>query len=402
MRLLFGSAIGACCLVAITSAPVAQAQSVTPPGQSGKVADLISGLYGGNGITLDPAIVFHTAHFAADSQAQLNNLANVIAANIGSASFNSTVSSISFDVEEGVPVRSQESLGPLIAERASTIGKGRFNFGISYTRLDYRQLNGQKLNNLYLVLEHDKATGAAYENDEIALNLDLRLKQDTVAFLASYGLTSKIDVGFVLPLVKIDGSVRSVATVIDRGGKGIHNFGGVISPVSANSASATGVGDIIVRAKWHALNSTTSNLNGALIAQGTIASGDSRDLLGTGSNAFYLGGVLTDTFGKISPHLNGGYEHFFKQANTTGIAVDRSNFRAAAGFDVKARDNLSIATDVLGRWRGDGTHLYDVAIGAKWAPLGDVPISANLVIPLNRNVGLRPDYFFTLGIESTF
>ena len=73
-----------------------------------------------------------------------------------------------------------------------------------------------------------------------------------------------------------------------------------------------------------------------------------------------------------------------------------------AGIDIKARDNLAFTTEMLGRWRQDGLSLYDIAVGAKWAPVGGVPISGNVVVPLNRNDGLRPDFYFTLAIEGTF
>ena len=73
-KLLCGS------LMAIAS-QTAQAQSAAP--KPGSVSDLVSGLYGGNGITLDPGIVFHSAHFASETQEQLNNLSNIIASNIG-------------------------------------------------------------------------------------------------------------------------------------------------------------------------------------------------------------------------------------------------------------------------------------------------------------------------------
>ena len=395
-------------LLALTSLPAhAQGDDQSDTRQSsapkpGSVSDLISGLYGGNGITLDPGIVFHEAHFAAESQEQLTNLSNIISSSIGTVAFNSTVSAISFDIEEGVPVRSQESLGPLIAERATTIGKGKINLGVSYTHIKYRQLGGTKLSDLSITLLHDQGFGASFERDVIRLDLDLELSQEIVAFIGTYGITDSVDVGFVVPLNSIDGSVRSAATIIDNGGAGIHRFGGSTSAVSTNSASATGIGDVIIRAKWHAFDSSTSVIDGALITQATLETGDEDDLLGSGSNAFFVGAVASANLGKINPHINVGYEYFTDQPSSGAIEIDRSNLRAVAGFDIKARDNFSVAAELLGRWRKDGLDLFDVALGTKWAPLGNVPISANIVVPLNRNRGLRPDFYFTLGIESTF
>ncbi|MGX7953454.1 hypothetical protein ACWPM1_12955 [Tsuneonella sp. HG249] len=371
-------------------------------GPTGDVADLISDLYGGDGITLDPGIVFHEAHFTADSQEALTNLSNIISANAGLVAFNSTVSSISFDIEEGVPVRSQQSLGPIVAERATTIGAGRINFGVSYTRVDYKQFNGTKLDHLQIVLEHDEQFGVPYEQDLIVLNLDLDLQQEFVAFSGTYGLTNNVDIGVTIPLVHSSGRVRSEATIIDNGGGGIHRFGGNTQAVATNSASASGIGDIAVRAKWHVTEGRSSVVDLGVVGQATFATGDERDLLGSGETSVFVGGIASGSFGKINPHLNIGYEYYIDEGDLAGLGIERSNARAAAGFDIKARDNFALATDILARWRQDGLSLYDLAIGAKWAPIGDVPLSANLVVPLNRNEGLRSDFYFTIGIEGTF
>lgn len=370
---------------------------------TGNLQDLVSDLYGGNGITLDPTIVFHTAHFAAGSKAALNNLSSVISASIGPASFNSTVSAISFDIEEGVPVRSQESLGPLLAERASTIGKSHLNIGVSYTNVNYKRLNGARLSQLQLVLDHEQQFNVPYEQDDIVLNLDLRLTQQIFAFIGTYGVTNNLDIGLVVPLIKIDGRVRSVATIVDKGGMGIHQFGGSVNPVSVNQQSATGVGDLILRAKYVFTKGSDKVIDFGALLQASLATGDEKDLLGAGSSSIYLGGIVSANLGKINPHLNFGYEYFVDQKQTVvGLDTDRSSAKVVAGFDLRARDNFAISPEFIGRWQKNGQHLYDLALGAKWAPIGNVPISANIVMPLNRNEGLRPNYYFTIGIESTF
>lgn len=402
LRLMAGA--GMACLALPTTMAWAHDDAVATPssGPTGNVRDLVTDLYGGNGITLDPGVVFHAAHFSASSQEQLNDLANVIASNIGTFTFNSTVSGVSFDLEDGVPVRTQQSLGPLLAERATTIGAGRINIGLSYTNIVFKQLDGRSLKDLSITLQHERDFGVPYENDVIVLDLDLHIQQQVAAFIMTYGLTDSIDIGFVAPLVSIKGRVRSVARIIDNGGGGIHQFGGTVSPVSSNRASATGIGDMIVRAKWEITQGSDSWFDAGLLLQGTLATGDEDDLLGTGSNAAYIGGILSADLGKINPHLNVGYEKYFKDHNDRGFHVERSNARAVAGFDIKARDNFAVSTDVLGRWESDGDKFYDFAVGAKWAPVGNAPLSANIVIPLNRNEGLRPDFYFTLGIEATF
>ena len=389
-------------IAAVIAASPAQVLAQTS-NTTGNLQDLVSDLYGGNGITLDPTIVFHTAHFSASSQAALNNLSNIISASIGPASFNSTVSAISFDIEEGVPVRSQESLGPIVAERASTIGKNRLNIGVSYTNVNYKRLNGSRLNSLQLVLTHDQQFNLPYELDTIVLNLDLRLKQQIFAFIGTYGVSNNLDIGVVVPLMKIDGYVRSQAMIVDSGGGGLHRFGGTVNPVSVNQQSATGVGDLIVRAKYVFTKGSDKVIDFGALLQASLATGDEKDLLGAGSSSIFLGGIVSANLGKINPHLNFGYEYFVDQKQkVVGLDTDRSSAKVVAGFDLRARDNFAISPEFIGRWQKNGQHLYDLALGAKWAPIGNVPISANIVMPLNRNEGLRPNYYFTIGIESTF
>src|SRR5690606_3074210 len=133
---------------------------------------LVADLYGGDGITLtvDPQVASHAAHFTSESSEALNNLSTVLASNIGVFTFNSSVSAISFDIEEGAPVRTRESLGPSLAERATTIGRGRLNIAASYAEIDYRQLNGVALDSLHLNLSHvDVNADPVWENDTIDL-----------------------------------------------------------------------------------------------------------------------------------------------------------------------------------------------------------------------------------------
>lgn len=385
------------------------ADSASGVGKPGSVRNLVTDLYGGNGLTLGNG--FHSGHFSADSLERLNNLANIIASNIGSFTFNSTVAGVTFDLDAGVPVRSQQSLGPLIAERATTIGAGRINLGVSYTNIVFKKLNGRNLSDLSIRLAHETEDEPvplpAYTEDVVVLNLDLNLRQQVVAFIGTYGITDNLDVGFVAPLIHVSGQVRSVASIevgednVGTPTANIHQFLAT-NPVDTNRANATGLGDVVVRAKWHAIDGMNGWLDAGVILQGTLATGDEDDLLGSGSNAVYVGGIASAELGKLNPHLNVGYEYFIDQNKPVGINVDRSNVRAVAGFDLKARDNFAFSSELLGRWENAGNKYYNFAVGAKWAPVGDVPISANIVVPINRDDGLRPNFYFTFGIESTF
>lgn len=393
-RLMKGAAVAGAMLCLLAAAPAAQAET------TGDVRDLIADLYGGEGITLDPNVIGHVAHFSAASSAALSNLSSIISSNVSTYSFNSTVAAVSFDVEQGVPVRTQESLGPILAERARTIGRGRLNLGASYALIDYKQFNGRAVSDLTLDLAHEDVPGdIPYERDIIRLNLDLKLRQQRLVFFGTYGLTDSLDVGLIVPIVETRGSVSSVATIIPYQPGTPHQFGGTTNPADRNKASATGLGDVSVRAKWHATEGLDSPVQAAVVAQATFATGDEKDLLGTGSHAAFIGGVVSTSFGRFSPHLNVGYEQLF---DDDSALFKRSNARAVAGFDVSATPRLAFSAEVLGRWLTDGPDFYDFAVGGKWEAFKGVPFTANVVLPINRNKGLRPDYVLMLGVESTF
>lgn len=384
------------CLTLSLFAAAAEARAQT----TGDVRDLVADLYGGQGIVLDPDVIGHVAHFNAASSAALSNLSSIISSNVSTYSFNSTVAAVSFDVDQGVPVRTQESLGPILAERARTIGRSRMNLGASYALIEYKQLNGRAVSDLTLDLAHDDVPGdIPYERDIIRLNLDLSLRQQRLAFFATFGLTNSLDVGLIVPIVETRGSVSSVASIVPFEPDTPHRFGGVTSPTDSNKASATGLGDVSVRAKWHVTEGLDSPVEAAVVGQATFATGDEKDLLGAGSHSAFVGGVVSAHLGRFSPHLNVGYEHLF---DDDAALFKRSNARAVVGFDVSATPRLAFSAEVIGRWLREGPDFYDFAVGGKWEAFNGIPITANLVLPINRNKGLRPDYVLMLGVESTF
>jgi len=197
-----------CCLLSTLSSAPAMAQA------SGNVGSIVADLYGGNGLLIPGSAPGHIGHFQASSKEVLNDLSNVIAGNIGVISYGSTVGAVTYDIEEGVPVRSQQSLGPIVAERATTIGAGRFDLGVSYTYVDYSRLNGVSLSNQSIILTHEQETGADYEKDIVRLDINIKLKQHILAFAGAYGVTDNLDVAAIVPLVHNEGSASSVATII--------------------------------------------------------------------------------------------------------------------------------------------------------------------------------------------
>ncbi len=386
--------------------------SIPASAQAGDLKSLVTDLWGGDGITLfQSSGVDHSAHFTGSSLSDLEDLGGALSASLGLLALNSTVSGFSFDLERGVPVRTSESLGPLIAERATTLGKGKLNLAFSYSRFDFEQFEGKDLDSLSFILNHPDVNNdgrlgpppafAVVELDQVRVDLDLELEQDVYAFYATYGWSWKLDVGLVVPIVHLRMRVDGVATILDNGGGGVHSFAPSLAdqPTSSARGSETGIGDILLRTKYNLVEDRADWPDIAVRGQVTLPTGDEDDLLGTGESQFELTLVASKTYGSATPHLNLGYELVPGESKL-------NNFSYVIGSDYRLHPRLTTSLSVIGLWEptGDdiGDHLIDLALGAKWELPGSVVLGTYVLLPLNVNEGLRTDFAWTIGIESTF
>ena len=157
----------------------------------------------------------------------------------------------------------------------------------------------------------------------------------------------------------------------------------------------------LFRTKYNFLKGHVSLPNMAITAQVTVPTGDEKNLLGTGETRFRGLFVASKKFGEVTPHVNVGYEEV-----TDSDELD--NMTYAVGFDWRVAMPLTVAADVLGRYNPDldtiSNHLVDVALAAKWNPFKDheAPLNAYVILPVNKDHGLRADVIWGLGVEYTF
>ncbi|MBI4611446.1 MAG: transporter [Candidatus Rokubacteria bacterium] len=381
------------------------------PGSAKDLRDLIRGLYGGDGIFVatDPR-ANHTAHFSIGSAASINRLNELLAAQLGVFPFSSSVGGFTFAFEKelGTFVRTTETLGPLFAERAPTLGQGKLNLHASYTFFEYDKFAGKSLDGLQVVARHDPNVigfpdvREQFERDILLIDLDLDIRVQIFALAATYGITDRLDAGILLPITSIDMDVRSRARIVQSPQNtlfpGVHTFvGGPESPDDQAFESATGVGDIVLRTKYHLLKRNELDLAAAVLAK--LNTGDEKNFLGTGTTTLRPFLVASRTFaGWFTPHLNAGYEFDLDRD-------ERSSVEYAVGFDVGTQ-RLSVAGDVLGSHRPDGTGIGDNivtgSLGVKWNPWKQLLLLLNLQVPLNQESGLRSKLITTFGVEYSF
>lgn len=245
-----------------------------------------------------------------------------------------------FDKAAGVYTASQESFGPLLAERAETIGRHRIYLAFTYQRFNFSEIDGNDFKNLPILLyfpsQNSPTVVTATEN-----RLDTHVDQ-YVAF-GTFGITDRIDVSLAIPIERVSMSLSSSGTEYDT-----------TSPATASfteylPGSASGVGDIVLSAKGTLLKHEKLGL--AVGIELRFASGDEQNFLGSGAFGIKPYVVLSRR-GRIAPHLNLGY-----QWNADSILASGSNgqgslpayFSYSVGADIGATKRVTLIADLVGQ-----------------------------------------------------
>jgi hypothetical protein len=249
---------------------------------------------------------------------------NAIASNIASFPLSSTVSSETFVFVGGVPKATSNSFGPIFAERAQTIGRGRLNAALNYSRLRFSEIRGADLDDIRLSFVHDNVDFPncdeifegdcavwgvpQFENDVIDLTLDLDIEADVYALSATFGLTDWLDLGLAVPVIDLELRGTSLATITTTtGDEALHFFGGTPeSPVleARNQAGerATGIGDVAGRLKARLVQGDKWRFS--VLGEVRAPTGREEDFLGTGEFSGRSLLILSGTFSGFSPHGN--------------------------------------------------------------------------------------------------
>jgi len=189
----------------------------------------------------------HGMHFipssSAENSALIGTIGDALAQSISSIPIGSTSGSESFHFVGGVPVRTSTSAGPIFAERAQTLGRGRALVGISTTSFRFATLRGVDMNDIQLTFTHqnvdfpgcDAAFGGdctkygvpAFENDVMDFRLSMDLDVRVTSAYVTYGVNDRFDIGLVIPIVSADFRGESFAQLSPFGGTtSAHYFSG--------------------------------------------------------------------------------------------------------------------------------------------------------------------------------
>ena len=390
----------------------AMVQAQTPSSSSTKLAFAIPNLFGPEGLTLPNPN--HEAHFDSDFQANFGPFNAAIGSQLTSLPLPSPASGFTytFDPDLGVYTRSAQSYGPILAERAETIGKGKFYAGFSFQHFRFGTLDGVNLHNFNSVFRHAQTTpDPLIKEDLITTNtfLDAQIDQSTAFF--TYGLTDRIDVSVALPMVNASLSVVSNAT-IQRIGTAtdptIHYFldpngNPTTQKQFSISGSANGLGDVLVRVKGTALKTKPAWF--ALGVDVRLPTGDAYNFLGSGALGIKPFIAISGRTKILTPHVNVGYEWNDSSPLAGDIFTGSkghlpNQFEYAVGFDAGLGKKFSFAADVLGQdifhAQGVAPYTFTAANGTQFPDNNFVQETANIV---NGSVGFKVNPISTLLVS---
>ena len=425
------------------AAASAGAQTAASPG----LATLIERTFGANGLVVDsearlPDGSTHSGHFNSGFQSDFRQFNTALAGQLTSLPLPSPASGLTyhFDESTGTFVRSTQSFGPILADRAETIGKGRLSFGYNYQYFSFDALEGMDLKRIPAVFTHDDFQLGGGRSDVVTTTNAIEASVGQFTGVLTYGVTDRIDVSAAIPTIRTQLAIRSTAE-IQRVGTGantlVHFFRADTGSIGDRkefgaSGSATGLGDVVLRVKGTAVRGGRSGLAVGLDAR--LPTGDEKELLGAGAAGLKPFAALSMTLGRLSPHVNVGYQ--WNGDSVLAGDVDSSvkgdlpdRFLIGAGGDMGVGARVSVAIDILAervshsaRLIGTpftasgqaGTFVFDdlgFRESAFWAANGTagikVKVAANLLAYLNLtfrigNNGLTTRVAPLLGFEYGF
>lgn len=370
-------------LIVVAGLPSAVAQTSVVQNGKVKLALLVQNVYGPNGLIVDSQAVnldgtTHIAHFNDDFQQQFKEFNTALASQLTALPLPSPASGFTYtlDPSTGLQQRSSQSFGPLLSERAETIGKNKLSFGFNYQQFKFNSIEGVNLSNFSVTYRHEDFQLGGGRVDVITSNNSLETSINQFTAFLTYGLTGRLDVSIAVPVVRTSMSMISNATIVRIGttDPSTHYFSdpGVPGGYGTHrqfsiSGSASGLGDLIVRMKASALRRESMGISFALDVR--APTGDEMDFLGSGAVGLRPTMVMSLLYRRISPHLNLAYQWNGKSLLAGDLKTQKAplpaQFIYISGVDAGISDKLTLAFDFLGQRVFDSPRLGQTSfIGA--------------------------------------
>ena len=122
--------------------------------------------------TADPnnpaSIRAHGNHFVPSAVAENGSLiaflSGAISTSVGNLPIGATSGGVTFRFEGGMPVKTSTSAGPIFAERAQTLGRGRALVGLGRNTFHFTSLRGVPMDDIELIFTHENVNFAGCDS----------------------------------------------------------------------------------------------------------------------------------------------------------------------------------------------------------------------------------------------
>jgi len=409
------------------------------------LATLFTEIYGPNGLVVDseatlPGEQPHSAHFNSSFESDFSQFNTALVSQFVTVPLPSPASGFTyqFDSSLGVFQRTTQSFGPILAERAETIGAKHVSFGFAAQRFNFDTVEGIDLAKVPAVFTHDNAQLLGGRQDVVTTVNSISASVSQFTTFVTLGVTDRFDVSVAVPVVSNTLQVVSDATIQRLGTTNplTHFFrlsdGETVGNrrIFTAGGSASGLGDVTVRLKSALAHRGSSGFSAGLDIR--LPTGDEMNLLGTGATAIQPLAIVSTTYQTVSPHANISYQWSGSSVlagdpETGTSARFPGQMQYAAGADVAVNPHFTLVFDLLGRYiidaerlRQEDFHALDGksvfpnvtffrdsyqmlngSIGTKVNVFGRLLIDANLLFSLDSH-GVRDKITPLIGFEYSF
>ena len=341
----------------------------------------------------------HSVHFQDSALASFAPLATEIGTQLSQLPLTSPASGFifTFNSSLGIYARSAENFGPILTERADTIGKHKLFVGASYQYFNFDKVDGVNLRGFHAVFQHEpekcpntpttvtciNGNGPpVITKDYVSSTNRIDLKVHQITAVATFGVTDHFDLSVAIPILNVRMGMSSTATINNLEDSDptilpqccVHQFAPPPVTISweklgpkriaasnqfsyyniasfSRSNSVSGLGDVVFRAKYEVFKG--EKLGIAIGGDVRVPSGDELNFLGSGAWGVRPFGTFSYS-GRFSPHASVGYlsngGSLLGGDVTSDVKADLPDvFTYSFGADYGISTRASLSADFLGQ-----------------------------------------------------
>jgi hypothetical protein len=300
--------------------------------------------------------------------------------------------------------------GTSYSARGVTLGNGRLGGAITFQDTNYETLDGANIRNggINFLFTHAQCCGNT--NDVLQQTVYVRLNRKVTSLVLNYGLSDRLDVGVVVPIVQVTMAGRIASRILRVGtvaNPSTHSFDPLFRAThttyldvdygqsggarfGVDGKTARGFGDIMFAGKLGLATNPSNAL--AVTVNLSVPTGRPDDFLGTGALRVTPGIAWSAVAGRLSPHATAGYSYArgslsarLQEAYPSQLLDLKvpTVINWTAGLDFSLAPRVTLLLDTVGR-RVDNVQRFATgqtvfATGVPGGPPADVAAGTDLI-----------------------